>query len=87
MARHLSLELFSTRHGAHLLVIMVDENEEEDEADQSGHEGQEAEEEALRGPDAVRLRVGRHLAAGHAHAVVVLTVVPEVIRGHYADHY
>ena len=59
---------------------MVDENEEEDETDQSGHEGQEAEEEALRGPDAVRLRVGRHLAAGHAHAVVVLTVVPEVTR-------
>ena len=60
---------------------MVDENEEEDETDEAGHEGQEAEEEALRGSHAIRLGVGRHFAAGHAHTVVVLAMVPEVIGG------
>ena len=58
-----------------LLVVVIDEHKEEDEADEAGDEGQQAEEEALRGPDAVRLGVGRHLATRHAHPVVVLTVI------------
>jgi hypothetical protein len=62
----------------HLLVVVVNKHKEEDETDESGDEGQESEEEALGGPHAVGLGVGRHLAAGHAHAVVILAMIPGV---------
>ncbi len=56
---------------------MINQHEEQDEADQSEHKGQEAKEETFARANAIRLGISRHLAAGHAHPVVVLTMESE----------
>ena len=60
-----------------LSILVVDEDEKENQANESGHETEEAEEQSLRGSDAIRFGVRRHLATRHAHSVVVFAPIPE----------